>query len=338
MRSNLNAFFTLFVLLSCTVLSAAEPFRFTEKEEKQLALTEGTLPILTYRFDAVEHDNVPQKEPRRIAGCYVHPLYGLNGEVLTDNAPKDHYHHHGVFWTWPHVGVHEPDGSVKHYDLWTSNTALKQRFVRWIDRKAADDQAVFEVENGWFVSKPDGNLEGGNRIMSEQVKVVVHRIQTADDGLKSRTVDFEFLWKPIGKPISLRGADGKSYGGLTVRFKPVAEKEGELAHKSNVNIMTVPNGVAEGDLPETPLAWADYTSKFDGRETLSGAAIFVPKSHPDYPPTWLTRYYGPLCLGWPGVKARQFQPDEEIRLNYRIWIHDGQVTVKQIEKAYEEYK
>ncbi|MDR1269902.1 MAG: PmoA family protein, partial [Planctomycetaceae bacterium] len=93
---------------------AAEGFRFAEKnDEKQLVLTDWSLPVLTYRFDAVEHDQVPAKESRRLAGCYVHPLYGIDGEVLTDNAPKDHYHHHGVFWTWPHVGVHEADGKVK---------------------------------------------------------------------------------------------------------------------------------------------------------------------------------------------------------------------------------
>jgi hypothetical protein len=321
---------------------AAEPFRFEEKENKQLVLTEGHLPILTYRFDAVEHDFVPQKELRRVAGCYVHPLHGLHGEVLTDNAPPDHYHHHGVFWTWPHVGVHESDGKVKQYDLWTSNTPLKQHFVRWIGRKTTGNTAVFEVENGWFVGKP----EDGNKIMSEQVKIVVHRVQThretGADELRSRAIDFEFLWKPVDKPVSLRGSEGKSYGGFSIRFKPfIPENERKnknaLAKRNEANLITVPGGVAEKDLPETPLVWADYTSKFDGRETQSGAAIFVPKTHPDFPPTWLTRYYGPLCVGWPGVKDRLFQPGEEIRLCYRIWIHAGSVTVPQLAKVYETY-
>ncbi|MDR2754863.1 MAG: PmoA family protein [Planctomycetaceae bacterium] len=321
---------------------AAEPFRFTERDNKQLVLTEGNVPVLTYQFDAVEHNQVPEKEPRRLAGCYVHPLHGLYGEVLTDNAPLDHYHHHGVFWTWPHVGVHEPDGTIKQYDLWTSNTALKQYFVRWISKKITNNTATFEVENGWFVGKP----ENGNKIMSEQVKIVVHHIQNQDSSttetIKNRVIDFEFLWRPVDKPVSLRGSEGKSYGGLSVRFKPfIAENErnnkNALAKHNDVNIITVPSGVAEKDLPETLLEWADYTSKFDGRDMFSGAAVFIPKTHPDFPPTWLTRYYGPLCVGWPGVKDRLFQPDEEIRLQYRIWIHDGAVTVAQLENAYQLY-
>ncbi|MCL2005554.1 MAG: PmoA family protein [Planctomycetaceae bacterium] len=318
-----------------SVVPAAEPFHFAENDQKQLTLTEGTLPILTYQFDAIEHENVPPRDRRRTAGCYVHPLHGLNGEILTDNAPADHYHHHGVFWTWPHVGVHEPDGSTTHYDLWTSDTALKQHFVRWIDRTISDESATFAVENGWFVGDP----QNGNKIMTERVKIIVHRIQTVGD-VRSRAVDFEFRWQPTDKPITLRGSAGKSYGGFTVRFRPVVPDGKSLAEPSEVNKITVPSGIAPGDLEETPLAWAGYTSAFgslDGEKRLSGAVIFVPPTHPNFPPTWLTRYYGPLCVGWPGVDGRTFQPGEKIKLRYRIWIHDGAVTLPQIEKAYGEY-
>jgi hypothetical protein len=316
---------------------AEELFQFKEENGKRLVLTDCATPVFVYCFDVVEHENVPKKDSRRTAGCYIHPLYGINGEILTDNAPSDHFHHHGVFWTWPHVGVHNKDGKVKHYDLWTSNTNLKQRFVRWIDKKVTENTASFEVENGWFV----GNPEDKNKIMSERVKVVVNRIKI-DDGLRSRAIDFQITLKPIDNPIALRGSEGKSYGGLSIRFKPyIPENERKnrnaTAKRSEINIITTPDGIAKNDLPETPLAWADYTSRFDNRTDSSGAAIFVPKNHPDYPPTWLTRYYGPLCVGYPGVKEKILQPNKEFKLNYRIWIHDGIVTTQQIKKFHDEY-
>ena len=364
-------------------LFAAEPFRFEENDKKQLSLTEGSLPILTYQYDVIEHEHVPKNNLRRLAGCYVHPLHGINGEILTDNAPEDHYHHHGVFWTWTHVGVHEPDGKVTEFSLWESNTALKQHFVRWIGKTITEQSATFEVENGWFIGDP----KEGKKIMIERVKVIVHRIKESD-GIKNRSVDFEFQWQPTDKPITLRGAEDKSYGGFTVRFKPFVAEGKKEAERSEINRITVPTGIADKDLPEMPLAWADYTSNFpytanytvpeefivrlennplvgaddtsspapitatitlDGKpldsarlsftpkDRPSGAAIFVPKNHPDFPPTWLTRYYGPLCVGWPGVKGQTFSPGEKIDLRYRIWIHDGAVTVPQIEKAYGEY-
>ena len=75
----------LFLLFSLSGI-AAEPFRFAENsDKKQLSLTEGTVPVLTYQYDIIEHEHVPQNNLRRFAGCYVHPLYGLRGEILTDN-------------------------------------------------------------------------------------------------------------------------------------------------------------------------------------------------------------------------------------------------------------
>jgi len=263
-----------------------------------------------------------------------------------DNAPWDHYHHRGIFWTWPHVGVHEPDGTLREYNLWYSNTALRQHFVRWIDKTITDEMATFEVENGWFVGDP----KDGDKIMIERVKITAHRMQAANNlaGIPaSRSVDFEFQWQPTDKPVTLRGSEGRGYGGFSVRFQPHVPAEREvtnvLARRSEINRITVPSGIAERDLSEEHLLWAGYTSAFgdsqlpDGERHLSGAVIFVSETHPDFPPMWLTRYYGPLCICWPGTSGRTLQPGENIELRYRIWIHDGAVTVSQIEKAYHEY-
>jgi hypothetical protein len=237
--------------------------------------------------------------------------------------------------------VHESDGKITEYDLWTSDTALEQHFVRWIGKTVSEQSAIFEVENGWFIGDP----KEGKKIMTERVKVTVHPIQKEPNNLagtpaqevRSRAVDFEFQWQPADKPITLRGSEGKSYGGFSIRVKPFVAEGKREAERSSINTITVPSGIADKDLPETPLAWADYTSVFSDEKRPSGAAIFIPKTHPDFPPTWLTRYYGPLCVGYPGVKGRTFQPNEKIELRYRIWIHDGTVTVPQIEKAYNEY-
>jgi hypothetical protein len=344
MKHQIAVLFLLCCIATGQVLCAEEantPFHFIDnKEKKQLHLNYAKSQILTYQYDVIEHENVAERDKRRTAGCYVHPLYGLNGEVLTDNAPKDHVHHHGVFWTWPHVIVHEPDGKTTEYDLWTSNTALKQHFVRWISQTVTPESATFEVENGWFVGDP----KDGKKIMTERVKIIVYAETAAEDSapLKSRAIDFEFQWQPVDKPITLRGAADKSYGGFSVRFKPFVPADKKEAERSDINKITIPKGIAEGDLTETPLPWADYTSNFADNNRSGGAAIFVPKTHPAIQPAtqpeWMTRYYGVLCVGYPGVKGKMFKPDEKLELRYRIWIHDGAVTVPEIEKVYGEYK
>ena len=34
---------------------------------------------------------------------YIHPVYGLSGEMLTRDWSKDHPHHRGIYWAWPEV-------------------------------------------------------------------------------------------------------------------------------------------------------------------------------------------------------------------------------------------
>jgi hypothetical protein len=71
---------------------------------------------------------------------------------------------------------------------------------------------------------------------------------------------------------------------------------------------------------------------------VSGAAVFVAPDHPDYPPTWMTRNYGMLAVGYPGVTPRTLAPGEVVTLRYRIWIHRGSPSAVEINKAYDQYR
>ncbi len=284
-------------------------FRFQDVSDKSLGVWDAGAAVLVYNHGLITNENVPRKDHRRSRACYVHPLYGLGGEVLTDDFPRDHYHHHGVFWTWPHIEI---DG--RHYNSWEGDD-IKQRFVRWLARESGPVAAVLGVENGWF--------HQGRKMMIERVWLRAYKAAG-----ETRSVDIELVLIPLGKPVTLRGAGGKSYGGLTVRFHPASRKE---------TVITVPGGRTKGDLANTRLKWADFTSTFGRAGGQSGAAIFVSPDHPDYPPTWLTRYYGPLCVGWPGVKAKTFPPGKCIRLKYRLWIHKKAGEPAALKEAYETY-
>jgi hypothetical protein len=280
--------------------------------QQSLGLFDGNQPVLVYNHGVITCDAVPESDRRRSRSCYIHPVYGLSGEVLTDDFPRDHYHHHGIFWTWPHVKV-----GAQELDLW-ADRGIKQTFVEWLGRETGSVTAAVGVENGWYA--------GDKKVMIERVWL---RTYKPADG--TRSLDIELTWIPVDEPITLWGAGGKSYGGLTIRFAPPSRRDPNT-------VITVPSGRTNADLPDTPLEWADFTSKFGHMTTPSGAAVFVHPGHPDYPPTWLTRHYGPLCVGWPGVKAKTFQPGDPIRLEYRIWIHEGPVEPSEIARAYEAYE
>jgi len=294
-------------------LSPREPaptcLRFKQLDQKSLGLFDGDKPVFAYNHGLITNENVPASDSRRNRGTYLHPLWGLNGEVLTDDFPRDHYHHHGVFWSWPHVGI-----EGKEYNLWMYDN-IQDNFIEWLCRRVGPVAAVLGVENGWFV--------GDKKVMVERVWFRTYR-QTGS----SRTLDIEFTYIPTDRPVTLWGAGGKSYGGLTVRFAPTSRKD---------TVITVPGGRTKEDLPDTRLAWADFTTRYPGVPTPSGAAVFIHPNHPDYPPSWLTRHYGPLCVGWPGVKPMTFEPGKPIRLDYRIWIHKAAVETSGLQQAYDAY-
>ncbi|MHB8970539.1 MAG: DUF6807 family protein [Pirellulaceae bacterium] len=286
----------------------AAAFEFADVSAESLQLREGDRPVYVYNHGVITRQEIPEQNHLRSRGCYMHPLYGLSGEVLTDDFPPDHFHHHGVFWTWPHVQVEQQE-----HDLWAGAT-IRQKFVRWLARETGPVAAVLAVENGWYV--------GEELVMVERIWMRAFRAAEND-----RAIDMELYFTPV-KPITLQGAAEKSYGGLTVRFAPGPREETRI---------TVPSGPTTEDLPDTPLAWADFTSRFGKMEHPSGAAIFVSVRHPDYPPTWLTRHYGAQCVGWPGVKARSFEPGKPFKLDYRLWLHRQAAAFGQLQEAYQGY-
>jgi len=289
--------------------TAKPAFRWKDVAAPSLGLFEGDRPVLVYNHGPITNPSVPESDVRRTRGCYFHPVWGLSGEVLTDDFPRDHWHHHGVFWAWPHVGI---DG--REYDLWMGHGIRLQR-VKWLGRAAGDRCAVLGVENGWFAGK--------RKVMIERVWLRAH---AAVDG--TQALDLQMAWIPVDRPVTLRGAEGKSYGGLTVRFDVPPGKRGTI---------TVPSGVTRRDLPETRLPWADLTQPYPDVPAPSGATVMISPNHPDYPPMWLTRGYGPLCVGYPGVESKTFTREAPLLASYRIWIHKTPADLGRLKQAYDAY-
>jgi hypothetical protein len=273
--------------------------------ERSLGLWEGARPVLVYHHGIQSQAGVPVDRNR---GTYVHPLHGLDGEILTDDFPKDHYHHRGLFWAWPHVIVRD-----QQYSLWDLR-GMRQKFERWLDRQPGAASAVLGVENGWYV--------GDTKVVQERVWFRVYRA-SADE----QAVDVVLTWTPVEDPVRLAGAEDKSYGGLTLRFAPRTR-----------TVITTPLGDKPEDLAMTRLPWADLSAQFAGTAGRSGAAIFISPDHPDYPPTWLTRHYGVLCVGWPGVAGATLQPGHPVQCRYRIWIHRGTADAGRLKQAYRSYE
>lgn len=292
--------------LETATADAPPAFRFGDMDDQGLGLWEGDRPILVYNHGVRSKPGVPSERNR---SSYIHPLHGLDGEVLTDDFPEDHLHQRGLFWTWPHVVIDGQD-----YDLWLGGVGIEQRFERWLAREAGAVSAVLGVENGWYV--------GDRKVLDERIWLTVYR---SSDELQA--IDVDCYWTPTDRAVTLRGAEGKSYGGFSLRFAPRSE-----------TTITTPSGRTPDDLLVERLPWADLTDVFDGAAGPSGASIFVAREHPDYPPEWMLRHYGILCVGWPGVEPRTIAPGESIHAPYRVRLHRGPADATNLNAHYSSYE
>ena len=297
---------------------SAAVFRFQDVSDASLGLWEGEQPVLVYNHGPIAGPEAPGARPR---ACYFHPVYGLDGEVLTGDFPQDHVYHRGIYWAWPHIKLGE-----REYELWTARGELEQRFVRWTAKEATASGAKLTAENGWFV--------GDKQLVREEVSA--HVLPAAAGG---RVLDVTLSWTPLEEPLTLRGAEGKSYGGFNVRFAPRTRPTITVPEQAELPGGALSReGRVAADLLMTRLPWVDVAGDFALSQGQSGAAIFVHPQHRDFPPTWMARHYGLVSVGWPGTEEQTFPPGQPITCRYRLWIHRGAPLAAQIQAEYEKYR
>ncbi len=279
-------------------------FDFRDDGKTGVTLTEESRPVFTYNYGMMLPEGVPEDRRR---SSYLHPVYGLDGEILTDDFPEDHYHHRGIFWAWPHVTVNGDSSS-----LWDIR-GVRQQFEKWLGWETGPVFARCGVSNGWYM--------GEKKIMREDVWITVFR-----SGGAGRIIDFHFTFTPIGAAVSLLGAEGKGYGGFNCRFAPFTDP-----------VITTNEGIRGKDSDRLRFPWADLSAKFAGGNAFSGISIFDNPANPETPNTWTLRHYGFLNPAWPSLEIRTIEPGKPLSLEYRVLIHRGGAAEGKVSQAYSVY-
>lgn len=265
------------------------------QEEGGYSIREDGEPVLFYQLAPRSMDGQHQRSN------YIHPLHGLDGEVLTEDFPADHRHHRGVYWTWHQVLI----GDVRAGDPWLA------RSFSW----EVQDASVLPEGNGLRVThrwhSPDFQA-GVEPILEETAEVVVH---PSAAGL--RMIDFDIRLVPLQDGVRLGGSeDDKGYGGFSVR---VAMIEGLRFEASSGPVEPQRQPVEAGD-------WVDFSGDFAGTGEPSGVAVVVHPSSAGYPQPWVLRSPATPSMQnpvWPGPEPTGLARGEETRLRYRLVIHRG---------------
>jgi hypothetical protein len=288
--------------------SQTPAFRFVEKpEDGTLTLFEVDRPVLVYNFTDRLKPGLPADRKR---SCYIHPIYGLNGETLTEDfPPKGHFHHRGLCWAWADVKV---DGRLT--DPWDLR-GIHARFHRWTERQADAQCAILAAEDDWI-------LDGQKTVATEVVRLRVHK--ATDVG---RAIDICWRIEHKSGSIEIAGRKKAGYGGLMLRFPQLKQ-----------TVLVTDQGPQTTDANLKPCVWADLSSQFGKDDKFSGAALFLHPGHPGMPVGWTLRYYGFLNPAWPALKPVTLEAGKPIVLQYRLWVHRGDAVAGAVHQEYEKYR
>ncbi len=291
---------------------AVADFTIQEDAQKVVLLDDGK-PVLVYNFAEVKAPEGVDQKFRR--GCYIHPLYDLHGNVITQDFPADHRHHRGVFWAWPNCSVGE-----RKINVWELVDA-RPVFEKWVEKSVTAERARFAVESGWYY---DGETAP---------KIREHVSFTVEPATKKhRCIDFELTFENVsGEVMTFQGSpvDKKGYGGFCFRpddaFKPFT--------------FTAASGVIPEDALMCPTPWADIAWKGPKSKRDEGVAIFQHPSNPGFPhPGWIFRHYAFLGASWPHNDAHTLKAGESFTLRYRLVIHKGDAKKAKLGSLFEAYQ
>lgn len=251
---------------------------------------------------------------------YIHPVFNLNGDTLTEDFPDDHPHQRGVYWAWHQLWIGDKrigDGWVEKDILWD----VKK--IETVERVPGTMAIKFIVS--W--KSPNWKNEKGDMIpfLEEQTLVRVYK-QTE----VSRKIDFEISLLALEENLKIGGSeDKKGYGGFSVRMKMPADLK-----FTGQNGKVIPKNEQVEAGP-----WLDFSGSFGSNGMTTGLAIFCHPTNPNFPQPWILRQKGSMQnVVFPGRNTVTLSTQKRMVLRYRLIIHDGSASDINLGELFKEYR
>src|SRR5262245_59964443 len=274
--------------------------------------TEGDTKVLFYQ---AERKALPDGKAAR--SNYFHPLYDLDGNVLTEDFPKDHIHHRGIFWAWHQVLI---DGK-RVQDQWGN----RDSFWTVKDAKVASDSRSASLTLRVLWESPLFTDAKGQRrpFVEEQSVTRVHRAEEA-----IRKVDFHQQLTALVDGVEIGGSeDAKGYGGFS--FRVVMPPDIRFTGASGT-VTPIENAVDASP-------WMDVSGTY-GKAGTSGVAVLTHPSTTGFRQHWILRARTSMQNAvFPGQHPVAIPRDRPVILNYRLVMHRGAVAPADVTRLQAEY-
>lgn len=287
----------LLLLLFSSCSSRRTPFSVTDTGTTLEYALNGQ-PLFTYHY-------ATYYPPQGIDSVYkrsgfIHPLRSLQGEVLTNCSPSDHYHHFGLWYAWTKTTF-----EGEEIDFW--NLYKREGTVRF--RQMTDVQADGFAAELDHVVHPDSPRE--QVAMTEQL-----RLQLGCAGEGGYYIDYHTTLRcATSVPVTL---ECYRYGGFCIR---VSERwNGETAE------MLTSEGADRDHADASTARWCYFQKqKGQGNACLLIVPYFSNLNYPEPLRVWDSRANGSkgdLMWNFSPTKRQPFtlQPGQELTLAYRIHV------------------
>ncbi len=301
----MNRIIVIFLLILIGFAASAQVKM--KKQEGGFLFTENNENILFY-----------QKEPKSMDGkyqrChYIHPLWGIDGTVLTEDFPADHLHHRGVFWAWHQIFI----GDKSIGDPWEIKDFEQE--ITDIEY-AAKEAGIAELKTEVLWKSPLWRNQGEKvPYIREKTKIAIH-----PKAGNYRRIDFEIQLLALAENLKIGGsADEKGYSGFSVR----------MVLPEDVTF-TGPNGeiTPENTAVKSP-GYVNVSGSVGKNESAGGIIIVDHPENPDYPQPWILRKKNSMQnAAYPGNKLVPVSTRQPLILKYSLIVYSGKMNDKKIGK------
>ena len=264
-----------------------------------------------------------QKAPKSLDGRYeranyLHPLWGLDGTVLTEDFPPDHRHHRGIFWAWHQVYV----GDKRMGDGWSTDEF--QWNVEEVKVLRLDSLCILRAHVYWQSPLLLDERGQPQPFVEEITDIAVSPVL---DG-KMRFIDFTIRLRALKERVRIGGSENKKgYGGFSVRLRLPKDLTFISEYKE---ITPITNQIQAGP-------WMDFSGTFSD-EHKSGVAIFCHPSVPGFPQPWILRRKGSMQNAvYPGTEPVLLPQEKPLVFRYRLVLHKGDASSLDLNRLYNEY-
>ena len=297
--------FPIFIALLLPVYLSTQAPEFS-REPGGIRVIEGGKDVLFYRTQPLSIDGQFERSN------YIHPLYGMEGEVLTEDFPEDHLHHRGIFWAWHQVRI----GDQKVGDAWECRDFIWE--LQAVDLQASDSLPSLNSHLVWKSPSYTDRTGRSVPIMEEKLRISIHPGEAG-----YRVMDFEIALRALVPGLLLGGSeDEKGYGGFSVRLKLPPD----------VHFLSEAGAIEPSETAVRAANWMDISGSMGLNGGRAGIVIISCNAFGQDGTPWILREKASMQNAvFPGRDPIPIQQENPLVLRYRLLVYKGKLSPEEID-------